>query len=245
MTAYRRRGLRHRPHWQADAALALPGHGLAQLLDQRRVIIEQLQVPVDVRAAAEPGDREDLRPVCVQRVGVVWRHREPVPEPLRLGDLLREVITQECRLHTIEPGKPRQRARRDRYVMLHRSRTATGQPIHLPATAAQRSDRIPVKHPLPHLIGQFPDRRIIPHPEMVAANTPDRPIWPPHSADQPASRSLRSAPPRNGISRPPALLRYMQTHISRQRPAARGPGKASHAVRDLLGQRHHQGPGVG
>ncbi len=182
MTAYCSYGLRYRPPWQADAARALPGHGFAELLDQRRVIAEQLQVPVDVRAVAEPGDREDFRPVCVERVGVVRRHRKPVPEPLRLGDFLREVITQEGGLHTIEPGKPRQRARRDRYVMLHRSGTATRQRIHLPATVAQRSDRIPVKRPLPYLIGQLPDRRIIPHPQMVAPNTPNtpnRPIWPP------------------------------------------------------------------
>ena len=58
MTAYGSGGLRHRPHRQADAALALSGHGFAELLDQRRVIVEQLQVPVDVRAVAEPGDRE-------------------------------------------------------------------------------------------------------------------------------------------------------------------------------------------
>ena len=60
MTAYRRLGLRHRPRRQADAALALPGHGLAELFDQRHVIIEKLQIPVDVRAVAEPGGREDL-----------------------------------------------------------------------------------------------------------------------------------------------------------------------------------------
>ena len=54
MTAYRSLGLRHRPRRQADAALALPGHGLAELFDQRHVIIEQLQVPSTSEPSRNP-----------------------------------------------------------------------------------------------------------------------------------------------------------------------------------------------
>src|SRR5450759_4195194 len=95
MTAYCSRGLRRCPRWQADAALALLGHGFAELLHQRRVIVEKLQVPVDIRAVTKLGDREDARPVCAELGGVVWGDGEPVPEPLLLCDFLREVIAQE------------------------------------------------------------------------------------------------------------------------------------------------------
>ena len=148
MTAYCSHGLRRRPRRQADAALALCGHRVAELLHQRRIIAKKLQVPVNIQAAAKLGDREDVRPVRAQRVGVVRRDREPEPEPLRLGHLLREVIAQECGLQTAELRKLRERARCHRYVMLHRSRTATRQRVHLPAAAPQRSDRVPVQHPL-------------------------------------------------------------------------------------------------
>src|SRR5450755_3909435 len=119
MTAYCSRGLRRCPRWQADAALALLGHGFAELLHQRRVIVEKLQVPVDIRAVTKLGDREDARPVCAELGGVVWGDGEPVPEPLLLGDFLREVIAQECGLHTAELRKLRERARCYQHVMLH------------------------------------------------------------------------------------------------------------------------------
>jgi hypothetical protein len=99
------RGLRYGPGGQPDAAAALARHRLAQLLDHRYVVIEQLQVPVDVVRGAQLGAGEDLRPVGAQRQGVIRRDGEPVPEPPLLGELLFQMISQESRLHPCGPGE--------------------------------------------------------------------------------------------------------------------------------------------
>ena len=104
MAAYRRHGLGDSPGRQPDPALALGLHRVADLLDQRGVVVQQAQIPVGVRRGRQFGGLEDLLPVRAQREGVVRRDREAVPEPLGFRGFLLKVVAQECGVHAADPG---------------------------------------------------------------------------------------------------------------------------------------------